>query len=161
MSDQQSQLQRLIIERPGVLPNFVCAAASAPGLIGRLRDFAKSSCVDSPRPSLFKERLFVHLFRFCEIHYCIVRHVGFLIGHGHPAGDPNCASKTIDQAVALLRRPVPGEKAFTDAAARPRFLGYVGRYTHRVAISNNRLMSIGDRQGPISLEGLPGTGRKL
>jgi hypothetical protein len=38
-------------------------------------------------PSLFKERLFVHLSRFCEIRYCIVRHVGFLIGQGRPAGD--------------------------------------------------------------------------
>jgi signal transduction histidine kinase/ActR/RegA family two-component response regulator len=117
-ADQQSQLQRLIVERLGVLPNFFCTAASAPGLTDRLWDFAKSAYFDSPLPSLFKERLFVHLSRFCGVRYCIVRHVGFLIGHGHPAGDPECPPQTIDQAVELLRRPVPAEKAFTDAAYR-------------------------------------------
>ena len=111
-------LQRLIAERLGVLPNFFCTAASAPGLIDRLWDFARSAYFDSPLPSLFKERLFVHLSRFCEVRYCIVRHVGFLIGHGYPAGDPDCPPQTIDQVVALLRRPVPGETAFADAVHR-------------------------------------------
>ena len=117
-SDQRSELQRLIAERLGVLPNFFCTAASAPGLIDRLWDFARSAYFDSPLPSLFKERLFVHLSRFCEVRYCIVRHVGFLIGHGYPAGDPDCPPQTIDQVVALLRRPVPGETAFADAVHR-------------------------------------------
>jgi hypothetical protein len=35
-------------------------------------------------------------------------------------------------------------------------LDYVGRYTHRVAISNNRLLAIEDDQGSFRLEGLPG-----
>jgi signal transduction histidine kinase len=118
MSDQRSELQLLIAERLGVLPNFFCTAASAPGLIDRLWDFAKSAYFDSPLPSLFKERLFVHLSRFCEVRYCIVRHVGFLIGHGHPAGDPDCPPQTIDQVVALLRRPVPDETSFADAVHR-------------------------------------------
>ena len=118
MSDQRTQLQRLIAERLGVLPNFFCTAASAPGLIDRLWDFAKSAYFDSPLPSLFKERLFVHLSRFCEVRYCIVRHVGFLIGHGRPAGDPDCLPQTIDEVVALLRRPVPDETAFADAINR-------------------------------------------
>jgi signal transduction histidine kinase len=117
MSDQLS-LQRVISERLGVLPNFFCTAASAPGLIDRLWDFAKSAYFDSPLPSLFKERLFVHLSRFCEVRYCIVRHVGFLIGHGYPAGDPDCPPQTIDQVVALLRRPVAGETAFAEAVRR-------------------------------------------
>jgi hypothetical protein len=118
MSDQRSQLQCLIAERLGVLPNFFCTAGSAPGLIDRLWDFAKSAYFDSPLPSLFKERLFVHLSRFCEVRYCIVRHVGFLIGHGHPAGDPECPPQTIDQVVALLRRPVPDETALANATHR-------------------------------------------
>ena len=118
MPDQLSQLRRLIAERLGVLPNFFCTAASAPGLIDRLWDFARSAYFDSPLPSLFKERLFVHLSHFCEVRYCIVRHVGFLIGHGHPAGDPDCPPQTIDQVVALLRRPVPDETAFADAIHR-------------------------------------------
>src|SRR6266436_10283219 len=63
----------------GVMPNFFCSASAAPGLIEELWAFARSAYLDSPLPSLFKERLFVHLSRFCEVRYCIVRHVGFLI----------------------------------------------------------------------------------
>ena len=62
--------------RFGVLPNFFCTAASAPGLIEELWGFAKSAYLDSPLPALFKERLFVQLSRFCDIRYCIIRHVG-------------------------------------------------------------------------------------
>ena len=93
--------------RFGLLPNFFCTAASAPGLIEELWGFAKSAYLDSPLPSLFKERLFVHLSRFCEIRYCIVRHVGFLVGEGRPAGDASVRPQTIQQAIALLSRPVP------------------------------------------------------
>jgi signal transduction histidine kinase len=117
-SDQRSELQRLIAKRMGVLPNFFRTAGSAPGLIERLWDFARSAYIDTPLPSLFKERLFVHLSRFCEVRYCIVRHVGFLIGHGNPAGDPDCLPQTIEQIVALLRRPVPDETTFEDAVNR-------------------------------------------
>ncbi len=93
--------------RFGVLPNFFCTAASAPGLIEELWGFAKSAYLDNPLPSLFKERLFVHLSRFCDIRYCIVRHVGFLVGEGRPAGDASVKPETIEQAIALLSRPVP------------------------------------------------------
>src|SRR5271170_4654815 len=108
MSDQRSQLQRLIAERLGVLPNFFCTGSSAPGLIDHLWDFARSAYLDSPLPSLFKERLFVQMSRFCEVRYCIVRHVGFLIGLGRPAGDPTVVPQTVEQVIALLRRPFPG-----------------------------------------------------
>jgi len=47
----------------GVMPNFFCSASAAPGLIEELWAFAKSAYLDSPLPSLFKERLFVHLSR--------------------------------------------------------------------------------------------------
>ena len=82
--------------RFGVLPNFFCSADAAPGLTEELWKFAKSAYLDSPLPSLFKERLFVHLSRFCEVRYCIVRHVGFLIGQGRPAGDSDAGTETID-----------------------------------------------------------------
>jgi hypothetical protein len=70
------------------VPNFFCTATAAPGLIDELWAFAKSAYLDSPLPSLFKERLFVYLSRFCPVRYCIVRHVGFLIGEGHPPVTP-------------------------------------------------------------------------
>ena len=113
-----TDLHRLIAERLGVLPNFFCTAATAPGLIDRLWDFARSSYFDNPLPSLFKERLFVHLSRFCEVRYCIIRHVGFLVGRGNPAGDANCPPQNIEQVVALLRRPVPSEAEFEKALRR-------------------------------------------
>lgn len=100
------QFRREVADRFGVLPDFFCSAVAAPGLIEELWKFAKSSYLDSPLPSLFKERLFVHLSRFCEVRYCIVRHVGFLIGQGHPAGDHDAQPETVEQVVEMLRRPV-------------------------------------------------------
>jgi PAS domain-containing protein len=96
-----------VAERFGVLPNFFCSAKAAPGLIEQLWGFAKSAYLDNPLPSLFKERLFVHLSRFSVARYCIVRHAGFLIGHGRPAGDASVRPEPVDDVIALLRRPVP------------------------------------------------------
>jgi hypothetical protein len=66
---------------------------------------------------LFKERLFVHLSRFCEIRYCIVRHVGFLVGEGRPAGDAWAQPQTIEEVIALLSRPVPDAEGLNRALA--------------------------------------------
>jgi signal transduction histidine kinase len=96
-----------VTARLGVLPNFFCSAPSAQALVEQLWEFAKAAYLDSPLPSVLKERLFVHLSRFCEVRYCIVRHVGFLIGEGRPAGDASVMPQTIAQVVALLRRPLP------------------------------------------------------
>jgi len=111
--DEVTQLQsstlrfrREVADRFGVLPNFFCSADAAPGLVEELWKFAKSAYLDSPLPSLFKERLFVHLSRFCEIRYCIVRHVGFLIGHGRPAGDAGAGPETVEQVIEMLQRPL-------------------------------------------------------
>jgi signal transduction histidine kinase/ActR/RegA family two-component response regulator len=108
VDDQRTlRFKREVADRFGVLPNFFCSADAAPGLVEELWKFAKSAYLDSPLPSLFKERLFVHLSRFCEIRYCIVRHVGFLIGQGRPAGDPDAKAETIEDVIELLRRPLP------------------------------------------------------
>jgi len=114
----RSALHEEVATRLGVLPNFFCTAACAPGLIDRLWDFARSAYFDSPLPTLFKERLFVHLSRFCEVRYCIVRHVGFLVGKGYPAGDIDTPPQSIAQVVAMLRRPVPTKAGFLAAAQR-------------------------------------------
>ena len=112
------RFRREVTDRFGVLPNFFCSADAAPGLVEELWKFAKSAYLDNPLPSLFKERLFVHLSRFCEIRYCIVRHVGFLIGQGRPAGDADAAPETIEQVIELLRRPLPEGAAFTQILER-------------------------------------------
>ena len=106
---------RSVADRFGVLPNFFCSARAAPGLIERLWDFAQSAYLDNPLPSLFKERLFVHLSRFCVVRYCIVRHVGFLIGYGRPAGDAAVVPETVDEVIRLLSRPVPDAAGFERA----------------------------------------------
>jgi hypothetical protein len=87
--DARAPFEREVCGRFGVMPNFFCSASAAPGLMEELWAFANSAYLNSPLPSLFKERLFVHLSRSCEVRYCIIRHVGFLIGQGRPAGDPN------------------------------------------------------------------------
>lgn len=101
----QSNFEQEVAARFGLVPNFFQTAKDAPGLIQELWGFAKSGYLDNPLPSLFKERLFVHLSRFCEVRYCIVRHVGFLIGHAHPGGDPRAVPNTVEQVVALLSKP--------------------------------------------------------
>jgi len=121
------RFRREVTDRFGVLPNFFCSADAAPGLAEELWKFARSAYLDSPLPSLFKERLFVHLSRFCEVRYCIVRHVGFLIGQGRPAGDADAACETVDQVIEMLRRPLPEGPAFTKLLERLGRLSLDGR----------------------------------
>jgi signal transduction histidine kinase len=106
--------------RFGMLPNFFRSAQAAPELIRELWGFAKAGYLDNPMPAVFKERLFVWLSRFCPMRYCIVRHVGFLLGHGygHAAGDASAVPQTIEQVVGLLKRPTPWQRDMTSIYAR-------------------------------------------
>jgi signal transduction histidine kinase len=101
--------------RFGILPNFFRSASAAPELIEQLWGFAKAGYLDNPIPPVFKERLFVWLSRFCPMRYCIVRHVGFLLGgrHGRAAGDASAQPQTLDEVIALLRRPSPWKRDMT------------------------------------------------
>ncbi|MCC5635119.1 PAS domain S-box protein [Nostoc sp. CHAB 5844] len=102
----QMPLHEEIEQRFGVLPNFFRLASNTPEVTVNLWGFARFAYLDSPLPSLFKERLFVYLSRFCEVRYCIARHVGFLVGLGYPAGDRHCLPQTIEQVLPLLQRPL-------------------------------------------------------
>lgn len=102
-----SSLQADVQNRFGVLPNFFCLGSDAPEITANLWGFAQFGYLDNPLPSLFKERLFVYLSRFCSARYCIARHVGFLVGLGRPAGDRSCLPETVEQAVRLIHRPLP------------------------------------------------------
>jgi PAS domain S-box-containing protein len=93
------ELQRRVNERFGVLPNFFRLSPETPEITEGLWGFAQAAYLDNPLPSVFKERLFVYLSRFCAVRYCIARHTGFLIGLGRPAGDKN-ASCIIDDPEA-------------------------------------------------------------
>jgi PAS domain S-box-containing protein len=103
----ESDLENRVEERFGVLPNFFRLAPEAPEIIEKLWGFAQAAYLDNPLPSVFKERLFVHLSRFCAVRYCIARHVGFLVGLGRPAGDANARTQSVADVVQLLRRPFP------------------------------------------------------
>ncbi len=49
--------------------------------------------------------------------------------------------------VVYAKRPFAGPEAV---------LAYLARYTHRVAISNSRLIALDDKQVNLQVEGLPG-----
>jgi signal transduction histidine kinase len=117
-----------VTRRFGILPNFFRSARTAPELIEQLWGFAKAGYLDNPMPSVFKERLFVWLSRYCPMRYCIVRHVGFLLGgeHGRAAGDESAQPQTLDEVITLLRRPSPWKRDMTLVYASletPRFNG--------------------------------------
>ncbi|OZI51799.1 PAS domain-containing sensor histidine kinase [Bordetella genomosp. 5] len=116
------QYQQEVRQRFGVLPNFFRALPGAYDRVHPLWPFARSAYIDNPLPSLFKERLFVYLSRFCRTRYCIVRHTGFLAGQGHAAGDPQAVPLSMEAILGLLRRPVP------DASAAERSLRALEAY---------------------------------
>jgi two-component sensor histidine kinase len=117
-SKSRDEFEREVAMRFGLVPNFFRSASDAPFIIHELWKFAKSAYLDTPIPSLFKERLFVYLSRFCEVRYCITRHCGFLLGLGRAAGDPNAPAMTINQVIRLLQRPVPTDEVTAAALAR-------------------------------------------
>jgi PAS domain S-box-containing protein len=102
-----TELEGRVGERFGVLPNFFQLSPETPEITEKLWGFAQVAYLDNPLPSIFKERLFVYLSRFCAVRYCIARHVGFLVGLGRPAGDKHARAQSIVEIVHLLRRPLP------------------------------------------------------
>jgi signal transduction histidine kinase/ActR/RegA family two-component response regulator len=117
-SDRRTAFEAEVTERFGILPNFFRSASAAPELIQKLWSFAKSGYLDNPIPALFKERLFVMLSRLCPVRYCIVRHVGFLLGHGRPAGDAHAPTHRIADVIRLLKRLTPWNRDMSSLYAR-------------------------------------------
>jgi len=103
----------------GVLPNFFRLAPGTPEIGEAFWGFAKFAYLDSPLPSLFKERLFVHVSRYCEVRYCLGRHLCFLVGQGRVAGDASVPSLTTAEALLLLKR------SFTPHADAERHLRFL------------------------------------
>lgn len=102
-----SDLADSVERRFGVFPNFFRLAPETPEITEKLWGFAQAAYLDNPLPSVFKERLFVHLSRFCAVRYCIARHAGFLVGLGRPAADPAVRAQSVTDVIRLLRRPFP------------------------------------------------------
>ena len=75
--------------------------------ITTLWGFARFAYLDNPLPSLFKERLFVYLSRFCEVRYCIAATSGSSSALGRPAANAQSPIQTIEEICALVGRPLP------------------------------------------------------
>jgi hypothetical protein len=110
MSDQAPFLDD-VASRFGLVPNFFMSSRDAPEIVEKLWGFATFAYLDNPMPSLFKERLFVFLSRFCPVRYCVIRHCGFLLAHGHSSGDPTVGAQPLGQVIDLLKRPSPWRRA--------------------------------------------------
>jgi signal transduction histidine kinase len=108
--------------RFGLLPNFLRLPPENPEITAGLLGFAALAYMDNPLPSLFKERLFVYLSRFCAVRYCIVRHVGFLVGLGCPSGDPRSPVQSVEEVLRLVTRPLPDADELGPFVARLRGL---------------------------------------
>ena len=139
-----SPFHQEVARRFGLVPNFFMSARDAPEIVEKLWDFAKSAYLDSPMPSLFKERLFVFLSRFCPVRYCIIRHCGFLVGCGHSSGDPATRAQKIDEVLILLRAPRLGgdsSSRFMQAwrQSRNRSTGPLPQATWKIGYSRLRL----------------------
>ncbi len=125
MSQTRSELESRILERFGVLPNFFRLTTDDPELTENLWGFAQFAYLDNPLPSLMKERLFVYLSLFCSARYCLARHLGFLLGLGRPAGDPQCLPQSIHEVLPLLRRDLPFDSDLDQHLALCEELGVV------------------------------------
>jgi PAS domain S-box-containing protein len=121
----KTSLESRIDARFGVLPNFFRLTTDDPKITENLWGFAQFAYLDNPLPSLFKERLFVYLSLFCSVRYCIARHLGFLLGLGRPAGDPQCLPQSIDEVLPLLRRKLPSDSDLNQQIAFCEGLGLV------------------------------------
>ena len=110
-----------IAERFGLVPSFFMMAQSEPRIVEAMFAMAEFTYLDSPLPTLFKERLFTYVSRFCAVPYCMVRHCAFLLGCGNVAGDPQVQGISVDDAVAMLRTPFP------DATQRDRLFAPTSR----------------------------------
>jgi signal transduction histidine kinase/CheY-like chemotaxis protein len=100
----KTRVEKEIETRFGLVPNFF---RSTPATLSPLWISAKAAYLDNPLPSLFKERLFVHLSRFNRDGYGITRHAGFLLGLGHAAGDRTAPPQSVAEVAALLDTPWP------------------------------------------------------
>ncbi|WP_194711158.1 hybrid sensor histidine kinase/response regulator [Noviherbaspirillum soli] len=111
----KAQFEQEIENRLGLIPNLFLSTPAAPEVLQQFWMEGQAAYLDNPLPSLFKERLFVYLSRFCAARYCVIRHAGFLLGQGYPAGDRSAAPQSVEEVMTLLRY-LPPRAAHLQAA---------------------------------------------
>ncbi len=110
-------IQREVEERMGFCPGLFLVARSSPASLGTLWNQAQLAYLDNPLPSLFKERLFVYLSRYCRVPYCLARHTAFLLGSGTVSGDPDCEPLSLENVLNLLQEPITESTLIQDQLA--------------------------------------------
>jgi signal transduction histidine kinase/ActR/RegA family two-component response regulator len=98
----KAQFEQEIENRLGLVPNLFLSTPAAPEVLQQFWLEGLAAYLDNPLPSLFKERLFVYLSRFCAARYCVIRHAGFLLGLGYPAGDRTAVPQSVEEVMTLL-----------------------------------------------------------
>ncbi len=99
-------LKTEIEARMGVCPSFFLL----PDDLAVSQQLWAAACfgyLDAPFPSLFKERLFAYLSRFCKAPYCVTRHAAFLLGAGNVSGDSGCPAMSPEDVVNTLEGRLP------------------------------------------------------
>lgn len=112
-----ANLEHEIEGRLGLVPNMFRSPDTAAAQAQGLWLYARTSYLDNPLPALFKERLCVVLARNHGTRYGLARHVGFLMGYGHPAGDASCPPQSAAEVLALLGAPAFSATALSEALA--------------------------------------------
>lgn len=112
-----ANLEHEIEGRLGLVPNMFRSSDTAAAQAQGLWLYAKASYLDNPLPALFKERLCVVLARNHGTRYGLARHVGFLMGYGHPAGDASCPPQSPAEVLALLGAPVFSAAVLSESLA--------------------------------------------
>ena len=121
-NDQNSNFFAEISSHFGLVPNIFRPLPHLQDISQDLWLFAKFAYLENGLPTLFKERLFVYLSRYCSVHYPLVRHAGFLIGLGRPAGNPTANPLTIDSLRLLIIEALPDSDMLREAVRRLRSL---------------------------------------
>jgi hypothetical protein len=81
-------------------PQFSFAPAdAAPGLVESSGSLQQSAYLDSPFAFAVQGAALRPSLAILRVRYCIVRHVGFLIGEGRPAGDAEAGRETVEQVI--------------------------------------------------------------
>ena len=86
--------------------------------------FTPDAYFDNPLPPLFKERLFVHLSRYCDTPYQALRYLAALIEQRRQAIDAPAVA--VEAAIELLQRPAPSPQQLDDAIGQLQCGGVTG-----------------------------------
>lgn len=100
MKDQLKQIPDLE-QAFGIYPNFFKSSTNH-SVNEMMWMQARSAYIELPLPSLLKEKIFVYLSKFCDEKYCLTRHVGFMLGLGNCAGDPQVKNLSVSEVSELL-----------------------------------------------------------